>query len=86
MAVSPRLEARSVTLIAPVAAVLETTKLLGTSPLNVNNSDTLPTASPLVIALWRAQIVPEAVLHATALSEVQAVVSVTVAPNRERPL
>jgi hypothetical protein len=85
-AVSPRLEARSVTLIAPVAAVLEADTLLGAGLWKVNTSDTLSTANPLVSALRRAHTVPEAVLHATALSEVQAVISDAVSPNRERPL
>jgi hypothetical protein len=86
-AVSPTLEERNVTLIAPVAAVLEANRLLGAGgPLNVKASDTEPTACPLLITLRRVQTVPEAVLHATALSEVHAVVSATVPPNREHPL
>jgi hypothetical protein len=85
-AVSARLEARSVTLVAPVAAVLDANTLLGAGPLNVNASDTLPTANPPVITPRRAQTVPEAVLHATELSEVQAVVSAIVEPNRKLPL
>jgi hypothetical protein len=83
---SPRLEARSVTLVAPVAAVLEVNRLLGAGPLNVNTSDTLPTASPPVSTLRRAQTVPEAVLHTTELSEVHTVVSPTLPPTPERPL
>jgi hypothetical protein len=85
-AVSPRLEARSVTLAAPVAAVLETPRLLGAGLMNVNASDTLPTANPPVITPRRAQTTPEAVLHATELSEVQAVVALTLPPTPERPL
>jgi hypothetical protein len=83
---SPTRPPSRVTLVAPVVAVLDANRLLGAGPWNVNTSDTLPTASPLVITPRRAQTVPEAILLATELSEVHVVVSATVTSNRTRLL
>jgi hypothetical protein len=82
MSSRPKLKPSSDTLTAAVVATFEADMLLSNGAMKVNTTDTLPTASPLVIILRRAQPVPEAALHATELSEVQVVVSARVAPNR----
>jgi hypothetical protein len=75
-----------VTLIPPVRAAFETPGLLGAGPSNVNTSDTLPTTNPPVITLWRAHTMPEAVLHASELSDVHSVVSPMLLPTPAQPL
>jgi hypothetical protein len=76
----------TVTLIDPVRAAFVTATPLTEGPMNVNASDTLPTATLVVIATRRASTTPAAALHSTALADVHAVASPRLPPVRDRTL
>jgi hypothetical protein len=73
----------NVTLVAPVRAPLDTTRLLDTGPPNVNASDKLPTPWPPVNPRQRACCTHCPVLHRSADAEVQRVLSEALETPRE---
>jgi hypothetical protein len=79
----PACDPSTVTLIAPVAAVLLVMTLLGATALYVNAAVTVLTCHPVVRATRRCAHTPLAALHRIVLSETQDVWSFMLPPRRD---